>query len=131
MLTVTILRTEDFSEELYSTVKSVLIDLIDNHGAKRIEAGGDEKDMIYRLFEELSYRYPNVFFTIHLSEDGLAYADSESHLFSLDFDIVYTDTTNAKQRRDNKLINRTDILICRSGSVYDAISERQIKVIRI
>lgn len=129
--TVAILRTEDFGEELYSTVESLLIDLIDNHGAKMIEAGGDGKSMIYRLFEELSCRYPYVFFTIHLSDESLAYADSDSHLFSLDYDLARTDSTNAKQRRDDKLINYTDILICRKGSIYDSINNGQIKVIAI
>lgn len=128
---VTLLRAEDFGEELYSTVKSLLIDLIDNRGTKIIDAGGDEKNMIYRLFEELSYRYPNVFFAIHLSEDELAYDGSEPHLFSLDCDIVYADPTKAKRLRDEKLINRTDVLICRNGSAYETVRERQIKVIAI
>lgn len=122
MLTVTILRTEDFAEDLQNTVHNILTNLIDNRGAKIIMAGGDDKDMIYRLFSGLSEQYPSVCFSILLSNDKLAYESSNAHIFSLDCDIVYQDPKNAAKHRDDKLIKKTDILICRKGSIYDNIA---------
>lgn len=122
MLTVTILRTEDFTEDLQNTVHNILTNLIDNRGARIIMAGGDDKDMIYRLFIGLSEQYPSVCFSILLSNDKLAYESSDAPIFSLDCDIVYQDQKNAAKHRDDKLIKKTDILICRKGSIYDNIA---------
>lgn len=119
MLTVTVLRTEDFNEENIQRLQGILIDLIKNRGAKIILAGGDSKDATYRLFCNLAVQYPDIFFSILLSDDKLAYEGSDPQIFSLDGDVIYKDPMNAAENRDRKLIGKADILICRKVSTYD------------
>lgn len=116
MLVISILEAEDFGEELYPIMRDNLTGLIKLQHAGLIIAAGDSKGMIYRLLSELAIEYPNVFFTILLSNDKLAYEGSSTewpHIFSLDCDIAYGDPKSAKQRRRKILIERSDIIICR------------------
>ena len=121
-LNIVILRTEDFSEDLYKYVKDFLVMLIENHGIKSIMAGGDRKDTIYRIFCELAVEYPRYNFSILLSNDELAYEDSDVpgvQIFALDPEIAYGSARDPAGKRDNALLQVADILICRRGSIYD------------
>ena len=121
-INVVILRTEDFTEDLYKYVKDFLIMLIENHTIGSIMAGGDRKDIIYRIFCELALKYPRENFSILLSNEELAYTESDVpglQIFALDPDIVYGSARDPATKRDNALLQIADILICRRGSVYD------------
>jgi len=124
-LNIVILRTEDFTDDLYKYVKDFLIMLIENHAINSIMAGGDRKDTIYRIFCELAVKYPRNSFSILLSNDELAYEESDVpgvQIFALDPDIAYGSARDPASKRDNALLQLADILICRRGSNYDADS---------
>ena len=125
-LNIVILRTEDFGEDLYKYVKDFIVMMIENHPIKTIRAGGDRKDVIYRIFCELAVKYPKENFSILLSSDELAYEDfdiPEMPIFALDPDIVYGTARDPAGKRDNALLQIADILICRRGSIYDTDSD--------
>ena len=119
-LNIVILRTEDFTEDLYKYVNDFLIMMIESHNVDSIMAGGDRKDVIYRIFCELAVKFPRKNFSILLSNEELAYTESDVpglQIFALDLDVVYgRDPAN---KRDNALLQIADILICRRGSTYD------------
>lgn len=124
-LNIVILRTEDFSEDLYKYVKDFLITMIENHSIKSIMAGGDSKDVIYKIFCELAAKYPGKDFCILLSNDELAYEDSDVpgvQIFALDPDIAYDSARGPASKRDNVLLQLADVLLCRRGSIYDCES---------
>ena len=118
MLVVSILDADSFGDELYDKMRSNLTSIINIQHVGVIVAAGDTKGMIYRLLSELAVEYPDVFFTILLSNDKLAY-EGLSHIFSLDCDICYGDPRNAKQRRRKTLIERSDIVIARKNHCND------------
>ena len=116
MLVISILEAEDFGEELYPVMRNNLTGLIKLQHVGLIIAAGDSKGMIYRLLSELAVEYPNVFFTILLSNDKQAYEGGDRewpHIFSLDFDVAYGDPKSAKQRRREIIITHSDIIFCR------------------
>ena len=115
MLVVSILEADNFGDELYPIMRNTLTDIINFQHVGLIIAGGDEKGMIYRLLCEMAVEYPDIFFTILLSNDKTAYQGSDRgnpHIFSLNFDIVYGDPRSVKQRRREDLIQRSDVVIC-------------------
>ena len=118
MLVVSILDADCFGDELYDKMRSNLTSIINIQHVGVIVAAGDTKGMIYRLLSELAVEYPDVFFTILLSNDKLSY-EGLSHIFSLDCDICYGDPRNAKQRRRKTLIERSDIVIARRNYCND------------
>ena len=118
MLIVSILDADRFGDELYDSVRSNLTSIINIEHVGVIVAAGDSKGMIYRLLSEMAVEYPDVFFTILLSNDKPAY-EGLSHIFSLDCDICYGDPRNAKQRRRKTLIERSDIVIARRNYCND------------
>ena len=118
MLIVSILDADCFGDELYDKMRSNLTSIINIQHVGVVVAAGDTKGMIYRLLSELAVEYPDVFFTILLSNDKLAY-EEQPHIFSLDCDICYGDPRNAKQRRRKTLIERSDIVIARKRHCND------------
>ena len=118
MLVVSILDADCFGDELYDKMRSNLTSIINIQHVGVVVAAGDTKGMIYRLLSELAVEYPDVFFTILLSNDKLAY-EEQPHIFSLDCDICYGDPRNAKQRRRKTLIERSDIVIARRNYCND------------
>ena len=118
MLVVSILDADCFGDELYDKMRSNLTSIINIQHVGVVVAAGDTKGMIYRLLSELAVEYPDVFFTILLSNDKLAY-EEQPHIFSLDCDICYGDPRNAKQRRRKTLIERSDIVIARKNHCND------------
>ncbi len=118
MIVITILEAEDFGEELYPKMREYLTTVINMEHVGIVTAAGDSKGMIYRLLSELAIEYPHIFFTILLSNDKLDYEGSEAgwpQIFSFDGDIVYPDPENAKKRRREILIERSDIIFCRKS----------------
>lgn len=111
MLVVSILEADIFDDKLYPIMRKTLTDIINFQHVGLIMAGGDTKGMIYRLLCEMALEYPDIFFTILLSNDRLAY-EGAPHIFSLNPDIAYGDRRTAKQRRRESLIQRSDIVIC-------------------
>jgi len=123
MLVISVIEAEDFGDELYPVMRENLTGLIEQQRAGLIIAAGDSRGMIYRLLNELSVEYPHVFCTILLSNDKLAYEGGSKecpHIFSLDCSIVYDSHGNAKQKLREKLIDLSDIIICRKKN-YDKI----------
>ena len=118
MLVVSILDADCFGDELYDKMHCNLSSIINIQHVGVVVAAGDTKGMIYRLLSELAVEYPDVFFTILLSNDKLAY-EEQPHIFSLDCDICYGDPRNAKQRRRKTLIERSDIVIARRNYCND------------
>ena len=118
MLIVSILDADSFGDELYDKMRSNLTSIINIQHVGVVVAAGDTKGMIYRLLSEMAIEYPDVFFTILLSNDKLAYEGS-SQILSLDCDIVYGDPRTAKQRRRKTLIERSDIVIARKNHCND------------
>jgi hypothetical protein len=115
MIVISILEADEFGDELYPIMRDSLTGLIRQGHVGVISAAGDSRGMIYRLFSELAIEYPEIFFTILLSNDNLAYeedGDKWPHLFSLDGDIAYGNPRNSKQRRRKTLIERSDIIFC-------------------
>ena len=122
MLIVSILDADRFGDELYDSVRSNLTSIINIEHVGVIVAAGDSKGMIYRLLSEMAVEYPDVFFTILLSNDKPAYDGGDAgypHIFSLDPDICYDDQKNAKQRRRKMLIERSDIIFARKNYCND------------
>ena len=118
MLVVSILDADCFGDELYDRMHSNLTAIINTEHVGVVVAAGDSKGMIYRLLSEMAIEYPDVFFTILLSNDKLAY-EEPPHIFSLDCDIAYGDPRTAKQRRRRTLIERSDIVIARKNHCND------------
>lgn len=112
MLIVSILEADIFGEELYPIMRNTLTDIMNQEQVGLVIAAGDSKGMIYRLLSEMATERPDVFFTILLSNDRLAYEGGDSGLFTLDCDLVYGDPSSVKQRRRETLIQRSDIVIC-------------------
>lgn len=118
MLIVSILDADSFGDELYDKMRSNLTSIINIQHVGVVVAAGDTKGMIYRLLSELAVEYPDVFFTILLSNDKLAYEGS-SQILSLDCDIAYGDPRTAKLMRRKTLIERSDIVIARKNHCND------------
>ena len=129
-LTIVILRTEDFPDELRSKVKKALLEYLENYKVTLVLAGGDDTGMIYRLFLELSPHFPSVSFSILLSNDKLAYDCDGGRgigIFSFDPEIAYEDKENAADNRDDHIIRGADVLFCRQWSKYDDINNIRFK----
>ena len=118
MLVVSILDADNFGDELYDKMHNNLTSIIATEHVGVIVAAGDSKGMIYRLLCEMAIEYPDVFFTILLSNDKLAYEGS-SQILSLDCDIAYGDPRTAKLMRRKTLIERSDIVIARKNHCND------------
>ena len=118
MLVVSILDADCFGDELYDKMYSNLTSIIATEHVGVVVAAGNTKGMIYRLLSKMAIEYPDIFFTILLSNDKLAYEGS-SQILSLDCDIVYGDPRTAKQRRRKTLIERSDIVIARKNHCND------------
>ena len=118
MLVVSILDADSFGDELYDKMHCNLSSIIAMQRISVVVAAGDSKGMIYRLLSEMAIEYPDVFFTILLSNDKLAYEGS-SQILSLDCDIAYGDPRTAKLMRRKTLIERSDIVIARKNHCKD------------
>ena len=118
MLVVSILDADNFGDELYDKMHNNLTSIIATEHVGVVVAAGNSKGMIYRLLSKMAVEYPDIFFTILLSNDKLAYEGS-SQILSLDCDIVYGDPRTAKQRRRKTLIERSDIIFARKNHCND------------
>lgn len=92
MLVVSILEADIFGEELYPIMRNTLTAIMNQEHVGLVIAAGDSKGMIYRLLSEMATERPDIFFTILLSNDRLAYENSDKR---------------------EALIQRSDIVICR------------------
>jgi hypothetical protein len=122
MLVVSILDADNFGDELYEKMHNNLTSIIATEHVGVVVAAGNTKGMIYRLLSKMAVEYPDIFFTILLPNDKLAYDGSDAgypHIFSLDPDICYDDPKNAKQRRRKMLIERSDIIFTRKNHCND------------
>ena len=119
MLVVSILDADNFGDELYDKMYSNLTSIIATEHVGVVVAAGNTKGMIYRLLSKMAIEYPDIFFTILLSNDKLAYDEGYPHIFSLAPDICYNDPKNAEQRKRRMLIERSDIIFARKNHCDD------------
>ena len=122
MLIVSILDADNFGDELYDKMRNNLTTIIATEHVGVVVAAGNSKGMIYRLLSKMAVEYPDIFFTILLSNDKLAYEGSDAgypHIFSLAPDVCYDGHKNAEQRRRKMLIERSDIIFARKNHCDD------------
>ena len=119
MLVVSILDADSFGDELYDKMYSNLTSILATKHVGVVVAAGNTKGMIYRLLSKMAIEYPDIFFTILLSNDKLAYDGGYPHIFSLAPDICYNNPKNAEQRKRKMLIERSDIIFARKNHCND------------
>ena len=136
-MTVTFFGHKDTPKEIEPTLRTTLVDLIENHGATEFYVGnnGNFDTMVRRQLEELSHTYPITYNVV------LAYLPTEKNKYGNLTNTIYPEGIETVPKRfaisyRNKwMIQQSDIVVTYVTHTYGgawqfkAMAERQGKLV--
>lgn len=136
-MTVTFFGHKDSPKEIEPTLRTTLVDLIENHGATEFYVGnnGNFDTMVRRQLEELSHTYPITYNVV------LAYLPTEKNKYDNLTNTVYPEGIEtipkrfAISYRNKWMIEQSDVVVTYVTHTYGgaarfkAMAERQGKMV--